>query len=571
MLKTVSSISNVIGALNYKGTWNANSNVPVLSSGVGTKGDYYVVSTAGSTNLDGTTLWGVGDWAVFNGSIWQKVDGGDTSAVTSLTVTGLTGYMYANNTSPVTSSLTIPVNNVAGAVPNTVYVISGTGLSGGGQLTGNVTVNLANTAVTAATYGNATSVSQITVDAQGRITSAANVGISIPGMGTVTNVATGTGLTGGPITGTGTISLANTTVTAGSYGNASTVGNFTVNAQGQLTAASNTSIAIDASAITSGTLGVTRGGTGAAILAVNGVLYGNGTSALGVTAVGATGQVLIGNTGAAPSWANLSSNAVTSITFGTTGLTPSTASNGAITVAGTLVASNGGTGQSTYTVGDLLYASSTSALSRLADVATGSVLVSGGVGVAPAYSATPTVTSLTASTSLTSPIHNSSTTLSLQTGGTTGLYIDASQNVGIGTTSPSTFSVNSTYSTQLAIVKTDQSTTLGAYYQSGVTQYSYINAANAANNTANPLVFSNGANTERMRIDSSGNVGIGTSSPSASAILDVQSTTKGVRFPNMTTAQKTAITPAAGTVVFDTTLAKLCVYSGSAWQTITSV
>jgi hypothetical protein len=77
--------------------------------------------------------------------------------------------------------------------------------------------------------------------------------------------------------------------------------------------------------------------------------------------------------------------------------------------------------------------------------------------------------------------------------------------------------------------------------------------------------------TERMRIDSSGNLLVGTTSAGAGAIVDVQSTTKGVRFPNMTTAQKNAITPAAGTVVFDTTLAKLCVYSGSAWQTITSV
>lgn len=78
--------------------------------------------------------------------------------------------------------------------------------------------------------------------------------------------------------------------------------------------------------------------------------------------------------------------------------------------------------------------------------------------------------------------------------------------------------------------------------------------------------------TESMRIDSLGNVGIGTSSPSASAILDAQSTTKGVRMPNMTTTQKNAISsPAAGLMVFDTTLSKLAVYSGSAWQTVTSV
>ena len=103
MLKTVSSVINAIGALNYKGTWDASTNNPTLTSGVGTKGDYYVVSVAGSTNLDGTTLWGVGDWAVFNGSIWQKVDAGDTTNVTSLTVTTLSGYMYANNTIPVTA------------------------------------------------------------------------------------------------------------------------------------------------------------------------------------------------------------------------------------------------------------------------------------------------------------------------------------------------------------------------------------------------------------------------------------------------------------------------------------
>jgi len=69
----------------------------------------------------------------------------------------------------------------------------------------------------------------------------------------------------------------------------------------------------------------------------------------------------------------------------------------------------------------------------------------------------------------------------------------------------------------------------------------------------------------------SGSVGIG-ATPAASAVLDAQSTTQGVRFPNMTTTQKNAIgTPVAGLVVFDTTLVKLCVYTGTAWQTITSV
>ena len=79
------------------------------------------------------------------------------------------------------------------------------------------------------------------------------------------------------------------------------------------------------------------------------------------------------------------------------------------------------------------------------------------------------------------------------------------------------------------------------------------------------------AGVNAVTVDASQNVGVGTTSPAATAIIDAQSTTKGVRFPNMTTTQKNAITPSAGTVVFDTTLAKLCVYSGSAWQTITSV
>lgn len=88
MLKTVSSITNAIGALNYKGTWDASTNTPTLASGAGTKGDYYVVSVAGSTSLDGISNWGVGDWAVFNGSAWQRVEGGADLNGVNLLVSG---------------------------------------------------------------------------------------------------------------------------------------------------------------------------------------------------------------------------------------------------------------------------------------------------------------------------------------------------------------------------------------------------------------------------------------------------------------------------------------------------
>ena len=125
---------------------------------------------------------------------------------------------------------------------------------------------------------------------------------------------------------------------------------------------------------TSGTLALTVAGTSGGIpyfssastwassaaLTQYGVVYGGGAAAAPVaTAAGTTGQVFIGNTGAAPSWAALTSSAVTSITFGTTGLTPSTATQGAVTVAGTLVAGNGGTGVATLS--GLAYGNGTSA------------------------------------------------------------------------------------------------------------------------------------------------------------------------------------------------------------------
>ena len=129
MLKTVVTVGGGgTPGLTYEGAWNANTNSPALASGVGTNGDYYVVDTAGSTNLDGITDWKIGDWAIFNGTAWQKID--QTNTVSS--VNGQVG------------AVVLGVANIAGAVANTVNILT-TGLAtGGGALTGNVTITVAN-------------------------------------------------------------------------------------------------------------------------------------------------------------------------------------------------------------------------------------------------------------------------------------------------------------------------------------------------------------------------------------------------------------------------------------------
>src|SRR3989338_1191424 len=96
------------------------------------------------------------------------------------------------------------------------------------------------------------------------------------------------------------------------------------------------------------------------------IMYGSATDVFSALAKNITATRYLSNTGASnnPAWAQID------LTNGVTGALPAT---------------NGCTGQSTYAVGDILYASAATVLSKLADVATGNALISGGVGVAPSW------------------------------------------------------------------------------------------------------------------------------------------------------------------------------------------
>jgi hypothetical protein len=139
---------------------------------------------------------------------------------------------------------------------------------------------------------------------------------------------------------------------------------------------------------------------------------------------------------------------VSSVAFsgGTTGLSASGSpitTSGTITLSGTLIAANGGTGQSSYTVGDILYASTTSALSKLADVATGSALISGGVGTAPSWGKI----GLTTHVSGTLPVANGGTGTTTSTG--TGSAVLSASPTFTGTPAAPTASPG-TNTTQIA-------------------------------------------------------------------------------------------------------------------------
>ena len=179
--KVQNQINGLLGGVQYQGVWNANTNSPALVSSTGTKGYYYVVSVSGSTNIDGITDWKLGDWIIFDGTIWNKVDNTDAvssvngyNGTVSLTTSDiaqgtnlyftnsaainsvLTGYVSGAGTVAATDSILQAIQKLNGNISSflsssltsaNIFVGNGSNVATGVAMSGDITIG--NTGVTA--------------------------------------------------------------------------------------------------------------------------------------------------------------------------------------------------------------------------------------------------------------------------------------------------------------------------------------------------------------------------------------------------------------------------------------
>jgi hypothetical protein len=405
-------VDSVAQGLNPKQAVKCGTTANITLSGLQTidtyttlAGDRVLVKNQGTSSENGIYVASASTWTRSTDmDVWAEVPG--AYAVVLYGGQAQTAWV---STSSDTGTINVTAITFVQFAGNSTY-FAGTGLS----LAAN-TFSITNTGVTAAAYGSASKTLTATVNAQGQLTVLADTNIAIAntqvsGLGTMSiqnanNVAiTGGSITGTPISGS---TVGGSTITASTQFDGPGTG-LTGTAT-SLSIGGNAATATTATTATSATTATTA--TNLAGGATGSVPYQSAAATTAMLGIGSTGQVLTVNAGL-PSWQTLSGAAVTTFSAGTTGFTPSSATSGAITLAGTLATTNGGTGLTAFTSGGAVYASSTSALT------TGTLPVaSGGTGVTASTGTVAVV--LSTSPTLVTPILGTPQSVTLTNG--TGL------------------------------------------------------------------------------------------------------------------------------------------------------
>ncbi len=442
------------------------------------------------------------------------------------------------------------------------------------------------------------------------------VGDLVPGGGTVTDITLDFGTTGllvggeseeeistsGTFTVTGVLDTAN----GGTGTSSDLTGVLKGGGAGEAFSASD----VDLTSEVTGVLPEANGGTGESTYTKGDILYCSATGAnLDKLTIGADGTLLKVATDV-PAWTTATAaGLVTSVQVsgGSTGLAftggPIT-TTGTITLAsGQLVVANGGTGAATLTDGGILLGSGTSPITVTAQPTNGQILI-GSTGNDPVLSTLTqgtgvTITNTAGGIEIASAvggggIYGGSGSLSGATVITTGANdltftattgdIIFNNNIGAanpaffidGATSTVGMGGNANLTDQCSIYnKTGSGNTISLGIQGNNTTGNqggiHINVSGASTKNVGLEVNASSATTNHAIVTDGGNSGFGTTSPDASALVEVNSTTQGLLLPVMTTAQKNAISaPAEGLMVYDVTLHKLCIRVAAAWETVTS-